>query len=145
MDWPPDHAARKPVGVHERRDRYRDVAPDAFDLLRKLDGEARGLDTIVLDPPAFAKRKGAPEAADRAYHELNLRALRILRPGGLLVTCSCSAKMTPARFGEVIERAAADAGRQVQVLERRGAGADHPGLVGVPETEYLKCWFLRVL
>lgn len=122
------------------------VADNAFDLLRRFDGEdGRGFDTIVIDPPAFAKRKGAIEAAERAYLELNLRALRLLRPGGLLVSCSCSAKMTPDRFGAMLERAARDARRQVQVLERRGAGADHPGLLGVPETEYLKCWLLRVL
>ena len=122
------------------------MADNAFDLLRRFDGEdGRGFDTIVIDPPAFAKRKGAIEAAERAYLELNLRALRLLRPGGLLVSCSCSAKMTPDRFGDMLERAARDAKRQVQVLERRGAGADHPGLLGVPETEYLKCWLLRVL
>ena len=104
---------------------------------------------VVIDPPALAKRRsghaGALAAAERAYKELNLRGLRLLRPGGVLFTCSCSGKMTPARFEAVVEAAAADTGRPVQMLERRGAGRDHPPLFGVPETEYLKGHVLRVL
>jgi 23S rRNA (cytosine1962-C5)-methyltransferase len=118
---------------------------NAFDALRALESESRRFDVIVLDPPALAKRKSAPGAAERAYKELNLRGLRLLSPGGVLVTCSCSGKMTPAQFGDVIADAARDAGRPVQILERRGAGRDHPTLLGVPETDYLKCWILRVL
>jgi 23S rRNA (cytosine1962-C5)-methyltransferase len=118
---------------------------NAFDALRRFDGEGRRFDVVVLDPPALAKRRGALAAAERAYKELNLRGLRLCRPGGLLITCSCSGKLTPERFGAVVEAAARDAGRPVQLLERRGAGRDHPVLVGVPETDYLKCWFLRVL
>jgi 23S rRNA (cytosine1962-C5)-methyltransferase len=118
---------------------------NAFDRLRALEGEGRSFDVVVVDPPALAKRKSAFGAAERAYKELNLRALRLARAGGIVVTCSCSGKLSPERFGAIVEDAARDAGRPVQLLERRGAGRDHPPLLGVPETEYLKCWILRVL
>jgi 23S rRNA (cytosine1962-C5)-methyltransferase len=118
---------------------------NAFDVLRRFDGERRSFDIVVVDPPALAKRKSALPAAERGYKELNLRALRLVRSGGILVTCSCSGKMTADRFGAMVEGAARDVGRTVQLLERRGAGRDHPTLIGVPETEYLKTWFLRVL
>jgi len=118
---------------------------NAFDSLRALEGEGRRFDVVVIDPPALAKRKSALTGAERAYKELNLRALRLCKPGGVVVTCSCSGKLTPERFGAIVEAAAADAGRPAQLLERAAAGRDHPPLVGVPETDYLKCWFLRVL
>jgi 23S rRNA (cytosine1962-C5)-methyltransferase len=118
---------------------------NAFDRLRALEGEGKRFDIVVIDPPALAKRKSAPRAAERAYKELNLRGLRLLADGGVLVTCSCSGKMTPQLFGEILDDAARDAGRPMQLVERRGAGRDHPPLVGVPETEYLKCWILRAL
>jgi 23S rRNA (cytosine1962-C5)-methyltransferase len=117
---------------------------NAFDRLRALEGEGRRFDVVVIDPPALAKRKSAIGAAERAYKELNLRGLRLLRAGGILVTCSCSGKLSPEAFGAIVEDAARDVGRPLQVLERRGAGRDHPPLLGVPETEYLKCWILRV-
>ena len=120
-------------------------AANAFDRLRSLEGEGRSFDVVVIDPPALAKRKSAFGAADRAYKELNLRALRLARAGGIVVTCSCSGKLSPEAFGAIVAEAARDAGRPVQLLERRGAGRDHPPLLGVPETEYLKCWILRVL
>jgi 23S rRNA (cytosine1962-C5)-methyltransferase len=118
---------------------------NAFDRLRALEGEGRTFDVVVIDPPALAKRKSAFGAADRAYKELNLRALRLAKAGGIVVTCSCSGKLSPEGFGAIVAEAARDAGRTVQLLERRGAGRDHPPLLGVPETEYLKCWILRVL
>ncbi len=118
---------------------------NAFDALRSLEAEGRRFDVVVIDPPALAKRKSALRGAERAYKELNLRGLRLCKPGGVLITCSCSGKLTPQRFGELLEDAARDVGRPVQLLERCGAGRDHPPLVGVPETDYLKCWFLRVL
>ncbi len=118
---------------------------NAFDVLRKFQEEGRRFDTVVVDPPGLAKRKEGLGAAKRAYHELNLRALKLLKPDGLLVSCSCSGKVTRALFEEIIAGAAADAKRQVQVLERRGAGIDHPPLSSLPESEYLKAWFLRVL
>jgi 23S rRNA (cytosine1962-C5)-methyltransferase len=118
---------------------------NAFDRLRALEAEGRRFDVVVIDPPALAKRKSAVGAAERAYKELNLRAIRLCRPGAVLVTCSCSGKLSPERFGAVVAAAAADVGRPLQLLERRGAGRDHPPLLGLPETEYLKCWILRVL
>jgi 23S rRNA (cytosine1962-C5)-methyltransferase len=118
---------------------------NAFDVLRAWADEGRRFDAVVIDPPALAKRKEGMKAARRAYHELNLRAFKLVKPDGLLVTCSCSGKVSRAAFDEIVLAAAADAKRQVQVLERRGAGIDHPALGALPETEYLKAWFLRVL
>src|SRR6266446_2338512 len=117
-------------------------AQNAVEALRAFDQEGRKFDTIVLDPPAFAKRKEGVEGALRAYREINYRAVRLLKPGGLLVTCSCSGRVTPDLFGEVVAWASQEAKRALQLLERRGASRDHPPLVGVPETEYLKAWFL---
>jgi 23S rRNA (cytosine1962-C5)-methyltransferase len=99
----------------------------------------------VVDPPGLAKRREGLSTALRAYHELNLRAFKCLRPEGLLVTCSCSGKVSREAFEEMVLSAAADAKRPVQILERRGAGLDHPGLGGLPETEYLKALFVRAL
>jgi len=117
-------------------------AANAIEQLRALEREGRRFDVVVLDPPAFAKRREGLEGALRAYREINYRGVRLLAPGGLLVTCSCSGKVTPEIFGEVIEWAAREAKRPLQLLERRGAARDHPTLVGVPETDYLKAWFL---
>jgi 23S rRNA (cytosine1962-C5)-methyltransferase len=117
-------------------------AQNAVEALRALDQEGRKFDTIVLDPPAFAKRRDGLEGALRAYREINYRAVRLLAPGGLLVTCSCSGRVTSEMFGEVVAWASQEAKRPLQILEKRGAGRDHPPLLGVPETEYLKCWFL---
>jgi 23S rRNA (cytosine1962-C5)-methyltransferase len=118
---------------------------NAFDELHGFDRAGRQFDTIVIDPPAFAKRKEGIPAAERAYRELNLRALKLLRPGGVLITCSCSGKISPAMFEEILLSAAADVHRPVQILERRSAGRDHPGLLGVAETEYLKCFILQAV
>ena len=114
---------------------------NVFDLLRAYEREGRHFDTIVLDPPAFAKSRQSVEAGRRAYKEINLRALKLLRPGGLLVTCSCSAHMDRAGFEQILALAAADARRFVRVLERRSAAPDHPSLVTAPETDYLKVLF----
>lgn len=118
---------------------------NAFDVLHALDRDGERFDTVVLDPPGLAKRTKGPGTAMRAYRELNVRALRLLRPDGLLVTCSCSGKVTPAAFEEMLLGAAEDVRRPVQILARRGPGADHPALAGLPETEYLKVFFLRAL
>jgi 23S rRNA (cytosine1962-C5)-methyltransferase len=118
---------------------------NAFDVLRAFSEEGRRFDVVVLDPPGLAKRKEGLTTARRAYHELNVRALKVVRPEGLLITCSCSGKLGRAAFEEVVLAAAADARRQVQILERRGPGIDHPPLAGLAQTEYLKAWFLRVL
>jgi 23S rRNA (cytosine1962-C5)-methyltransferase len=120
------------------------VEANAFDHLRDLAEGEPAFDLVVLDPPAFAKNKDALPAARRGYKEINLRALQLLRPGGVLVTASCSYHLTEEALEGLLLDAANDAGRRVQILERRGAGRDHPVLLGVPETRYLKCFFLRV-
>ena len=117
---------------------------DAFELLREYEGAGEEYDTIVLDPPAFAKSKRAAEGAMRGYKELNLRAMKMLRPGGTLVTCSCSHHVGLTEFTGVVAAAAADAGRRVQMLEVRGAAPDHPAVLTLPETSYLKCLICRV-
>ncbi|MGC2617941.1 MAG: class I SAM-dependent rRNA methyltransferase [Acidobacteriaceae bacterium] len=119
------------------------VEADAFDLLRDWSDAGTVYDTIVLDPPAFAKSKRAVEGALRGYRELNLRALKMLRPGGRLITCSCSHHVSLADFMETLRAAAGDARRRVRLLEVRGAAADHPVVINIPETEYLKCVVLE--
>jgi len=121
------------------------VIGNAFDFLRDHADEGQVYDTIVLDPPAFAKSKASLPAALRGYKEINLRAFHLLSPGGVLVTASCSFHIDDASFEHTVLSAAADAGRTVQVVERRGAARDHPTLLGVPETRYLKCLILRAL
>ncbi len=120
------------------------VEADAFELLREFEASHERFDTIVLDPPAFAKTKRAAEGAMRGYKELNLRALKMLRPGGILVTCSCSHHVPLIEFMDAIGSAASDAKRRVQILETRGAAPDHPSIVTLPETNYLKCVICRV-
>ncbi len=117
---------------------------DAFDLLREFEANQRRYGTIVLDPPAFAKSKRAIEGAVRGYKEMNLRALKMLKPGGTLVTCSCSHHVSQEDFTAVVASAAVDGHRRVQVLEARGAAPDHPAMLGLPETSYLKCLICRV-
>lgn len=117
---------------------------NAFDLLKDWASSGRQFDTVVLDPPAFAKsRKDAPTAL-RGYKEINLRALKMLRPGGVLVTCSCSHHVGETDFVDMLRDAATDARRVVRVLEKRGQAKDHPVLLGIPETAYLKCVILQV-
>lgn len=120
------------------------IEADAFELMRGYGEADERFDTIVLDPPAFAKSKRAAEGALRGYKELNLRALQMLQPGGTLVTCSCSHHVSLEDFLEVLRAAAVDAGRRVQVLETRGAAPDHPAVLTLPETSYLKCVICRV-
>jgi 23S rRNA (cytosine1962-C5)-methyltransferase len=120
------------------------VEADAFELLRDWSAARERFDTIVLDPPAFAKSKRAVEGALRGYKELNLRALQMLRPGGLLVTCSCSHHVSWTDLEGAVASAASDAHRRVRLRERRGAAPDHPVVLNLPETEYLKCLILEV-
>jgi len=115
------------------------VEGDAFAILRDWSDAGSEYDTIVLDPPAFAKTKRAVEGALRGYRELNLRALKMLRPGGRLMTCSCSHHVSLADLMETLRGAAGDARRRVRLLEVRGASPDHPVVLNIPETEYLKC------
>ncbi|MFH0901780.1 MAG: class I SAM-dependent rRNA methyltransferase [Pseudomonadota bacterium] len=118
---------------------------DSFAELQEMERQGREFDVVVIDPPALAKRRSDLRAALRDYQELNLRALRLTRRDGLLVTCSCSGRVTADAFGEMLVKASQAARREVAVLERRGAASDHPSLLGVPETDYLKCWFVRVM
>ena len=118
---------------------------NVFDLLHELDGRGERFDTVILDPPAFAKSKSAVEKARRGYKEINLRALKLLRPGGCLITCSCSYHVHEGDLEGILADAAADAGATVSVVEKRRQARDHPILLGVPETYYLKCFVLRKL
>jgi 23S rRNA (cytosine1962-C5)-methyltransferase len=118
------------------------IEANAFDLLKDYAAAGRQYDVIVLDPPAFAKSKRNLPAAMRGYKELNLRALRMLRPGGILVSCSCSFAVGEDDFLNMLTDAAQDAHRSVRVLEKRGQSRDHPVLLGVAETHYLKCLIL---
>jgi 23S rRNA (cytosine1962-C5)-methyltransferase len=118
---------------------------NCFDYLKAADQQGERFDTVVLDPPAFARQKSNLASALRGYKELNLRALKILNPGGFLVTCSCSFHVSEADLLEAVASAALDAHRNVCVVERRTQSRDHPILLTVPETHYLKCLILRVL
>jgi len=146
VEQDPDAANRARANMTRNAHTHVDVeTANAFDVLRTLSDDGEQFDTVVIDPPGLAKRSEGLATAKRAYHELNVRAFKLLKPEGLLVTCSCSGKLSREAFDDVVLEAAADAKRTVQVLERRGAGLDHPVLPGLPETEYLKAWFLRVL
>jgi 23S rRNA (cytosine1962-C5)-methyltransferase len=116
---------------------------NVFDLLHGLDDAKERFDTVILDPPAFAKSRKAVDKAVRGYKEINLRALKILNPGGCLVTCSCSYHVHEDDFEHLLGEAAVDAGATVSVVEKRRQARDHPVLLGVPETHYLKCFILR--
>jgi 23S rRNA (cytosine1962-C5)-methyltransferase len=118
---------------------------NVFDALHEMESAGERFDTIILDPPAFAKNRASVAAAARGYKEINLRALKMLEAGGHLITCTCSYHMTEPLFLEVIAEAARDARRRVQLVERRTQARDHPVLLGVPETLYLKCVVARVL
>lgn len=131
------NAARNGIGNVEW------TTANAFDRLNEADAAGERFDAIVLDPPAFAKNRKAVPGARRGYKEINLRALKILNPGGVLVTCSCSYHVDRAELLEIVADAAGDVGRTVDLLEIRGQAADHPVLLNVPETDYLKCLVLR--
>jgi 23S rRNA (cytosine1962-C5)-methyltransferase len=118
---------------------------DVFSLLKHYAAQRRKYSVIILDPPALARNRGSVEAAMRAYKEINLRALKMLETGGVLVTCSCSFHVGEADLLQVIAEAALDAGKALRVLERRSQSQDHPILLTVPETHYLKCLILQVM
>jgi len=122
---------------------FREV--DVFVVLAAYASARRQFQTVILDPPAFAKSRSTVEEAIRGYKEINLRALRLLGKGGILVTCSCSHHLKEAALLELVAQASLDAGRQLRVLERRTQGLDHPILLTVPETHYLKCLILEVV
>ncbi len=133
-----ENASRNGVAVDAR-------VGNVFDELRGLERLRERFDTIVLDPPAFAKNKAAVANARAGYKEINLRALKLLNPGGTLVTCSCSYNVNEAMFAEIVYDAAVDAQAHVTVVEKRMQGRDHPVLLGMPESYYLKCFILRKL
>lgn len=118
---------------------------NVFDALREMEQAGERFDTIVLDPPAFAKNRASVKAAARGYKEINLRALKLLNPGGVLVTCTCSYHMSEEMFLELLAAAANDAHRRVQIVEKRTQASDHPILLGMPETYYLKCVIALVM
>ena len=118
---------------------------NSFDLLKEYDDAGRRFQTVILDPPAFAKNRDSIPAAHRGYKEINLRAIKILQQGGFLITCSCSYHITEALFLQILAEAANDAHRSIAVVERRTQAKDHPILLTMPETHYLKCLIVRVL
>jgi 23S rRNA (cytosine1962-C5)-methyltransferase len=118
---------------------------NTFDILKEYDEADRQFQMVILDPPAFAKNRDSVEAAQRGYKEINLRALKILKPGGFLLTCSCSYHIQEALFLQIVAEAANDARRNVVVVERRTQAQDHPILLTMPETHYLKCLVFKVL
>ena len=121
------------------------VCADVFDLLKQYENEGKKFDVIILDPPAFTKSAKMIEKAYGGYKEINLRALRLLNDGGILITCSCSYFMETNMFCDMLMHAAMDSHKRIQILEKRGAGPDHPVLLGYPKSEYLKCVVCRVL
>ncbi|HEY8415273.1 MAG TPA: class I SAM-dependent rRNA methyltransferase [Thermaerobacter sp.] len=125
-----------PVTFHEA---------NAFDFLRARADAGEQYDVVILDPPAFAKNRQALDGAYRGYKEINLRAMKMLPPGGILITCSCSYHMKPDLFEQMLADAAQDTGRRLRLIERRGAARDHPALFGADENQYLKCYILEVL
>jgi 23S rRNA (cytosine1962-C5)-methyltransferase len=134
------------IRANAARNGLRQIEPremNVFDELRELERAGERFDTIILDPPAFAKNRAAVQKALSGYKEINLRALKLLRVGGYLVTCSCSYNVTEPMFLDVVSEAAADAGALVALVEKRSQGRDHPILLNVPETYYLKCLILR--
>ncbi len=144
-----DQSARSLQMAQNAADRnslkVRTEVANAFDFLRDQQVDGEKYDVVVLDPPAFAKNKNSIERASRGYKEINLRALKLLNPGGVLITSSCSYHMSEEHFGQILLSAGMDAGRTLQVLERRSQARDHPVRLGFPESHYLKCYVARAL
>ena len=137
-------AARRNAQINELRNvEFREA--NVFDALREMEAIGERFDTIVLDPPAFAKNRASLKSALRGYKEINLRALKLLNRGGVLVTCTCSYHVSEELFVDVVAQAASDAHRRVQIMEKRMQATDHPVLVAMPETYYLKCLIARAL
>lgn len=137
-------AARRNAALNQLENvEFREV--NVFDALREMESANEGFDTIVLDPPAFAKNRASLKAAIRGYKEINLRALKLLNPGGVLISCTCSYHVSEELFLEILSSAAIDAHRRLQIVEKRMQCEDHPVLMGMPETYYLKCIITRAL
>ncbi|MBI4796295.1 MAG: class I SAM-dependent rRNA methyltransferase [Deltaproteobacteria bacterium] len=126
-------------------DNLEPVKENVFAFLKQAAAAGKRFDLIVLDPPAFAKSRRDRESAVKGYHEINRRAFQLLNPGGVLITCSCSYNLSEPEFLEIVRRAAAEAHRQARLIERRGASRDHPALLSLPESLYLKCFILEVM
>ena len=133
------------IQLNKAGDKMTAVCADVFDLLKQYEASGEKFDVIILDPPAFTKSAKMIEKAYGGYKEINLRAMRLLNDGGILVTCSCSYFMETKMFCDVIMHAAMDSHKKIQILEKFGAGPDHPVLSGYPKSEYLKCVVCRVL
>ena len=135
----------KNIAMNNAEKTMKGVCADVFDLLKEYEAQGQKFDVIILDPPAFTKSAKMIEKAYGGYKEINLRAMRLLNEGGILVTCSCSYFMELNMFCDMLVHAAMDSHKRVQILEKRGAGPDHPVLLGYPKSEYLKCIIARVL
>ena len=133
------------IKLNKAGDKMKAVCADVFDLLKQYEAAEEKFDVIILDPPAFTKSAKAIEKAYGGYKEINLRAMRLLNKGGMLITCSCSYFMESKMFCDMLMHAAMDSHKKVQILEKFGAGPDHPVLLGYPKSEYLKCVVCRVL
>ena len=137
-------AAQRNADLNEARNvEFREA--NVFDALREMEAAGERFDCVILDPPAFAKNRASLPAAARGYKEINLRALKLLNHGGALITCTCSYHLSEQMFLEIIEDAALDARRRLQIIEKRGQSSDHPVLLGLPETHYLKCVIARLI
>ena len=136
---------KKNISLNGFEGKMKAVCADVFDLLKQYEEQGEKFDVIILDPPAFTKSAKSIQKAYSGYKEINLRAMRLLREGGILVTCSCSYFFDSNSFYSMLTHAATDSHRRVQILEKRGAGADHPVLLGYTRSEYLKCAITRVL
>ena len=132
------------IKLNHAEKKMKGVCDDVFDLLKKYEADGEKFDVIILDPPAFTKSAKMIEKAYGGYKEINLRAMRLLNKGGILITCSCSYFMESHMFCDMIMHAAMDSHKRVQILEKRGAGPDHPVLVGYPKSEYLKCIICKI-
>ena len=133
------------ISLNNAGSKMKSVCADVFDLLKKYESEGEKFDVIILDPPAFTKAASSINKAYSGYKEINLRAMRLLNEGGILVTCSCSHYFDENTFYSMIMHAAKDSHKKIQVLEKRGAAPDHPVLLGYPKSEYLKCAICRVM
>ncbi len=137
--------AEENASLNNFDDRCRFKVANAFDFLRDQSGKKEEYDLIILDPPAFTKSKQTLDSAVRGYKEINLRALKLLAPGGILVTCSCSYHISNELFWEIIHSAATDSKKRLRLLEKRTQDLDHPVVMGIQETEYLKCFIFEVV
>jgi 23S rRNA (cytosine1962-C5)-methyltransferase len=137
-------AARRNVELNQM-DNVEFLEANVFDALREMEANGEHFDTIVLDPPAFAKNRASLKSAIRGYKEINLRALKLLNPGGALITCTCSYHVSEELFLDILSAATLDSKRRVQLVEKRMQSSDHPVLIGMPETYYLKCVIAKVV